>query len=53
MKTVPSDGDIEVFIASVGDESRRQDCRLAVNMMQMMRRIAGEQPVGGAAAAGR
>ena len=41
-KTRPRDGDVEVFLASVANEQRREDCR---RVMAIMQELTGEPPV--------
>ena len=41
LKTQPSDGDIEAFLAGVQNEKRREDCRA---VMAMMEDVTGEPP---------
>ncbi len=41
-KTKRHDGDVDVFIDSVADEKRREDCRTVAKIMQ---EITGEPPV--------
>jgi hypothetical protein len=42
LKTVPTDGDVQAFLASVPDERRRLD---AQEVCQLMQEVTGEQPV--------
>ncbi|MEJ2539603.1 MAG: DUF1801 domain-containing protein [Gemmatimonadota bacterium] len=40
-KTVPNDGDVEAFLASVENDQRRGDCR---QVMEMMAAVTGHEP---------
>jgi hypothetical protein len=40
-KTKPSDADVEVFLASIADDQRRQDCR---TLVELMREATGSAP---------
>ncbi|HOX24357.1 MAG TPA: DUF1801 domain-containing protein [Candidatus Krumholzibacteria bacterium] len=42
LKTRPGDGDVESFLAGVPGDSRREDCRAVLAIMQ---RITGQPPV--------
>lgn len=41
LKTAQNDGDVEAFIASVEDETKRQDCRTLVDLMS---KVTGSPP---------
>lgn len=41
LKTRPHDGDVDAFLESVEDETRRRDCRV---LLELMRQIIGAEP---------
>ena len=41
LKTRPHDGDVDAFLSSVDNETRRRDCRVLVDLM---REITGAEP---------
>ena len=41
IQTTRNDGDVDLFLGSIGNERRREDCR---SVVEMMREITGEEP---------